>query len=93
MTATHFLSTLAVPWLAYGLLFGLAYFALLRRTVGYCVSGRGYVLPATLTLARLAAAILFFGWATCVGELPALIALLGFLMARAFALRAGKRLA
>lgn len=92
MTSIYPLGALAAAWLAFGVLLGLAYFALLRRTVGYFAGGRGRLLPVALTLARLAAAIGFFGWAALAGALPVLAAFLGFLGARGLALRAVRRL-
>ena len=92
MTAMHTLGVLAAVWLASGVLFGFAYFALLRRTVGYFTSSRGHFLPAALTVGRLAAAAAFFWWAARSGVMPTLAAFLGFLIARAVALQAMRRL-
>jgi N-ATPase, AtpR subunit len=70
-----------------GLAFGLAYFAVLRRAVDFHAPDRGRLVPAVLTLGRLAAAILFLGIAARVGPLPLLSSFIGFLLARAVALR------
>jgi hypothetical protein len=59
-----------------GLAFGLAYFAVLRRTVDLHSAGHGRF------------AILFLGVAARVGTLPLLSSFIGFLLARALALRA-----
>lgn len=91
MIAAYSSSVLAAIWLGCGLVFGLAYFALLRRTVGYFAAGGGAFLAAALTLGRLVGAVAFFGWAACVGALPVLAAFLGFVLARAFTLRAARR--
>jgi hypothetical protein len=71
-----------------GLAFGLAYFAVLRRTVDLHSAGHGRFAPTILTLGRLVAAILFLGVAARVGTLPLLSSFIGFLLARALALRA-----
>jgi len=73
--------------------FGWAYFAALRRTADLYASDQARVLPAVLALGRLAAAMVFFGFAARVGALPLLAAFLGFLGARALALRAARRVA
>lgn len=88
MTATGSHAALAAGWMLGGLVFGLAYFAALHRTVDIFGGGQGHLLPTALTLCRLAAAILFLGLAARFGALPLLTAFLGFLLARALALRA-----
>jgi hypothetical protein len=75
-----------------GLLAGALYFAALRRAVALYAAGPGR-LGAALTLARIAGAILFFGLAARQGALPLLSSFLGFLLARALALRAARRAA
>lgn len=75
---------------AAGLAFGLAYFAALRRTVLLLGSG-GRLGPAALSLGRIAAAVIFLGLAARFGAVPLLAAFLGFLLARALALRALRR--
>jgi N-ATPase, AtpR subunit len=74
-----------------GVTFGLVYFAALRRTVTLLATQRGCFGPATLTLGRIAAIVLFLGFAARLGALPMLAAFLGFLMARAFALHTARR--
>jgi len=76
-----------------GLAFGCAYFAVLRRTVDFYTAGRGLLVPALLTVGRLATAILFLAVAARVGALPLLLAFLGFLVARMLALFAARKAA
>jgi hypothetical protein len=71
-----------------GFAFGLAYFIMLRRTVDLFATGRSRLMPAVLTVGRLGAAILFLAIATKSGALPLLGGFMGFLLARAAALRA-----
>jgi hypothetical protein len=78
---------------AFGLVFGLAYFAALRRTADLFSAGKGYLVPAALTLGRFAGAVAVFGLAAWLGALPLLAALLGFLLARTAALRTARRTA
>jgi hypothetical protein len=73
-----------------GLAFGCAYFAVLRRTVDLYAAGHGLLVPAIFTAGRLATAIFFLGAAARIGALPLLLAFLGFLAARAFALLIGR---
>ena len=73
-----------------GLGFGLVYFAGLRRAVAAYVGDRGWQGPVTFTLARLGAAILVFGLAAKLGALALLATFLGFLAARAGALRGAR---
>jgi hypothetical protein len=74
-----------------GLAFGAAYFAALRHSVKLYSDGSGRLLISVLALGRIAAAAAFFGFAARLGALPALSALLGFLLARMLALRAAAR--
>jgi hypothetical protein len=74
-----------------GLAFGYAYFAVLRRTVDLYAAGHGLLVPALLTVGRLATAILFLATAARIGALPLLLAFLGFLVARTFALLTAQR--
>jgi hypothetical protein len=76
-----------------GLAFSFAYFAVLRRTVDLYAVGHGLLAPAILTVGRLATAILFLGVAARIGALPLLLAFLGFLVARPFALFTARRAA
>lgn len=76
-----------------GLAFGSAYFAALRRTVDSFAAGQRRLLPLALSLARIAAATVFLAAAAQFGALPLLTAFLGFLGARALAVRAARRAA
>jgi hypothetical protein len=88
MTMPIFTSGLAAATaLLGGLAFGCAYFAVLRRAVDLYAAGDGLLIPAVLTLGRLAAAILFLGVAARIGALPLLSSFMGFLLGRALALR------
>ena len=71
-----------------GLAFGLAYFAVLRRTIDLYGAAGNRLMPAALTLGRVAGAILFLGFAARLGALPLLAVFGGFLLARSLALRA-----
>jgi hypothetical protein len=82
--------TAAVTFFA-GLAFGFGYFAVLRRTIDLYVLGRGRVVPAILALGRFAATILLFAATATSGALPLLAGFMGFLLARAVALRATRR--
>jgi hypothetical protein len=82
---------LAVAAAFVGLLFGIVYFAVLRRSVELYTGGRSGFAPAALTLGRLAGAIALFSLAAKLGTLPLLLAFLGFLLARWLALRAARR--
>lgn len=75
---------------AAGVVLGLAYFALLRRTTVLLAGGRGWMLPVLLTLARLAAVAALLVAAARFGAAVLLAAFLGFLLARAVSLRAGR---
>lgn len=70
-----------------GFAFGMAYFALLRRSVELFAAGRGYLIPATLTMARIGAAVILLGLAAKLGAPALLGAFIGFLAARKVALR------
>jgi hypothetical protein len=74
-----------------GLVFGLAYFAALRRSLDYYTAGQGRFKPAALTFGRFVAAVLFFGLTARMGAAPLLMAFIGFLLARVFALHAVRR--
>jgi hypothetical protein len=71
-----------------GLSFGLTYFAALRRSLDCYAAGQGRLKPAALTFGRLIAAVLFFAFIARMGGAPILMAFIGFLLARAFALHA-----
>lgn len=74
-----------------GLMFGLAYFMALKRSVALFVGGKGWLGPLALTLGRIGAAGGFLFVAAKLGAAPLLAAFVGFLMARALALRAERR--
>ncbi|MGE5270176.1 MAG: ATP synthase subunit I [Thiohalocapsa sp.] len=74
-----------------GIVFGLAYFAVLRRSLERYSLGSDPGLIALLAVGRLAAAVAFFGAAATVGAWPTLTAMLGFLAARTLALRAARK--
>lgn len=81
---------LAAEMALLGFLFGLFYFAALRRTVALFASGRGWLGPLALTLGRFAAAAIFLGLATRQGALSLLAAFAGFVVARTVALTTAK---
>jgi len=74
-----------------GLAFGWVYFASLRRSVSMFVGGKGWLGPVFLTFGRIGAAVGFLFVAAKLGAAPLLAAFIGFLMARALALRAERR--
>lgn len=74
-----------------GLALGLIYFRALRRTVDLFASGRGWLGPAGLTLARIAGAVIILTLMTRLGAMPLLAGFLGFLLARMIALRSARR--
>jgi hypothetical protein len=74
-----------------GFILGLAYFAAVQRTALLFVAGRGWLAPVALTLARIAAAVLFLALAARLGAAPLLAGFAGFLLARAVALRVARR--
>jgi hypothetical protein len=74
-----------------GLLIGLLYFAALKRSVTLFVGGKGWPGPLALTLGRIAAAASFLFVTAKLGAEPLLSGFVGFLMARAIALRADRR--
>jgi len=78
-------------WIA-GLAFGFIYFAALRRSVNLFVGGKGWLGPLALTVGRIGAAAGFLFVAAKLGAAPLLAAFIGFLMARAVALRGERRL-
>jgi len=91
MTHATMILALRITIALAGFGFGLAYFAILRRTVVLFVAGRGWRGPLGLTLARLGAAALFFGVAVQQGAAALLAALLGFLLARTVAVPATRK--
>ena len=74
-----------------GLVLGLLYFAALKRSVGLLVGGKGWLGPLALTLGRIGAAVAVLFVAARFGAAPLLAAFIGFLTARAVALRAERR--
>lgn len=81
-------SVLAVSMTAAGFGAGLAYFAVLKRTVMiYGVAGASFTATG-LTLSRFAGIAMFFFTMSKVSILALLGAFIGFLIARAHALRA-----
>lgn len=87
----------AFPWLvgiaaaAGGLVLGLVYFHLLRRTVDLLIQPGRRRLAIILTLGRVTAAVLLLGLAAAVGgAIPLLAAFGGFLVARRIVLRAAR---
>ena len=70
-----------------GLAFGLVYFAALHHTVALFAAQRSWVGPAALTVARIGAAVILLALAARLGAAPLLAAFIGFLLARAVALR------
>jgi hypothetical protein len=84
-------SELIVLAAAAGLMFGLLYFAALKRSVTLFVGSDGWLGPLALTLGRVGAAAGFLFVAAKLGAAPLLTAFLGFLMARAGVLRAERR--
>ena len=75
-----------------GAAFGLVYFAVLDRTVVLLAAGRGWLGPAALTFGRIGAATILLSLIARLGAAPLLAAFLGFLAARAVALRVMRRL-
>jgi len=74
-----------------GFVFGLFYFAAVERTAVLIASKKGVLGPISLTLGRVVAATVFLAFAAQFGETPLLSAFLGFLLARAVALRKAGR--
>ena len=66
-----------------GIIVGLAYFTILRRTVRTFVAGGGWLIPACLTLGRLVGMVLLLTVAARMGAAALLTAFLGILSARA----------
>jgi hypothetical protein len=74
-----------------GGIFGLVYFAALRRTTALLAAGAGWSGPLALTLARILGALAFLTLAARLGAVPLLAAFAGFLAARAITLRFARR--
>ena len=80
------ISVLAFGAAFLGLNFGLVYFQALLRTADLLAGGRGWLVPAGLTLARVVGAILVLAFMARLGGTALLAAFLGFLLARMIAL-------
>lgn len=76
-----------------GLALGLVYFASLKRSVALFAGGKSWLAALALTLGRIGAAVALLYLAAKLGAVPLLGAFIGFLMARALALRAERRAA
>lgn len=74
-----------------GFMFGLFYFATLKRTVAHFATGCGWFHPVVLTLGRTGAAVVFLALAAKLSAASLLVSFLGFLLARSMALRAARR--
>lgn len=70
-----------------GLVVGLAYFRALRLTADMFAQGRGATLPLGLSLVRLAGLIAVLSLAVQLGATTLIACFLGFLLARAIAMR------
>lgn len=78
---------LAVAMGLAGFGFGLFYFAAVQRTAVLLAARKSWLGPLALTLGRIAAAAIFLALAAKLGGASLLSAFLGFLLARAVALR------
>lgn len=74
-----------------GFVFGLFYFAAVRRTAALLAARKNWLGPLALTLGRMAATAIFLTLAAKLGAASLLSAFLGFLLARAVALRNAAR--
>ncbi|MEZ5833665.1 MAG: ATP synthase subunit I [Dongiaceae bacterium] len=75
---------------AAGLGIGLAYFRLMRWTVASVTARQGWLLPVTLTVARVACAVAVFAVLAKLGAIPLLVAFAGFLAARKISVGAAR---
>ena len=91
MTDDASTAALAAAMIISGFAFGLLYFATLKRAAALFASGSSWMGPLGLTLARIVAAVIFLSLAARLGAAALLAAFLGFLLARALALRAVRR--
>ena len=91
MTDDASTAALAAAMIISGFAFGLLYFATLKRAAALFASGSSWMGPLGLTLGRIAAAVIFLSLAARLGAAALLAAFLGFLVARALALRAERR--
>jgi hypothetical protein len=83
-------SALTILMVFAGLAFGLFYFAALKRSVALFVGDHGWSAPLALTAGRISASVIFLFGVAKLGAAPLLAAFIGFLIARALALRAEK---
>jgi len=74
-----------------GFAFGLLYFAMLRRGVRLFITGESWRRGLSLTLGRLAFALVFLVLVTRLGPLALVIAFAGFLVARVVAVARASR--
>ncbi|HUK07427.1 MAG TPA: ATP synthase subunit I [Stellaceae bacterium] len=74
-----------------GVAFGLIYFAVLRRTSVLLAAGGGWTAPLAFTAARICGAVIFLTLAAELGAASLLAAFIGFLVARAIAVRVVRR--
>ena len=91
MTDDALTAALAAGMIISGFAFGLLYFATLKRAAALFASGSSWMGPLGLTLGRIAAAVIFLSLAARLGAAALLAAFLGFLVARALALRPERR--
>ena len=73
-----------------GFVFGLGYFAAVRRTAALVAARRGWLGPAALTIGRMGLAVLIFGLAAKSGFAILMAVFGGFMVARWTALRAAR---
>jgi N-ATPase, AtpR subunit len=93
MSAVAFASLAPVALAAVfaGTTFGLLYFMALRRTSVLLAGNGGCKGAFAFTLARIGGVVLLLGLAARLGAVPLLATFIGFLAARAIALRAFRR--
>ena len=89
--AALILSPVTVMMAFVGFVFGLLYFATLKRTVALLATGCNRFDPVALTLGRIGAAVIFLALAAKLGAASLLASFLGFLLARSMALGAARR--
>ena len=82
---------IALAALLAGSVAGLAYFALLRRSVGLLVGEGGGLAVVALTLGRLAGVAAFLAIAVKFGAMPLVVSFLGFLAARMVTVHRARR--
>jgi len=91
MSHATLISAFAITMALAGFVFGVAYFATLRRTIVIIATRRGGRGLLVLTLGRISAVVLFLAAAVKLGAAALLAALLGFMLARTVAVRAARR--